>query len=152
MWYFSNCFQEILRKIESDLQDSTYTKSHIELFCTAMSPIWLNTSTLSDYYSLFVSLTSSLVLSQNYLNKIPFQAFVNSRSTYCFVDLKFVDTHHLKTSATLPVTLCLFDGLSNNIISKTVNLPIIFPTSNCMNLDLYVTLLDFSCSLVLGYH
>ena len=28
----------------------------------------------------------------------------------------------------------------------------IFPTSNCMNLDFYVTLLDSSCSLVLEYN
>jgi len=63
-----------------------------------------------------------------------------------------VDTHHLKTSATPPVALCLFDGSSNSTISEIANLPIIFSTSNCMNLDFYVTLLDSSCSLVLGYN
>jgi len=63
-----------------------------------------------------------------------------------------VDTHHLKTSATPPVALHLFDGSSNSTISEIANLPIIFSTSNCMNLDFYVTLLDSSCSLVLGYN
>ena len=63
-----------------------------------------------------------------------------------------MDTHHLKTSATPPVALCLFDGSSNSTISKIANLPIIFSTSDCMNLDFYVTLLDSSCSLVLGYN
>ena len=63
-----------------------------------------------------------------------------------------MDTHHLKTSATPPVALHLFDGSSNNTISKIAKLPIIFSTGDCMNLDFYVTLLDSSCSLVLGYN
>ena len=117
-----------------------------------MSLIRLNVSTLSDPHSLFVSLTSLLILGQDHLNKIPFHTFVNSRSTHCFVDSKFVDTHHLKTSATLPVALCLFDGSSNSIISEIANLPIIFSIGDCMNLDFYVTLLDYSYSLVFGYN
>ena len=117
-----------------------------------MSPIQLNASAFSDLHSLFASLTSPLILGQNCLNKILFQALVNSRSTHCFVDLKFMDTHYLKTFTTPPVALCLFDGSSNSIISKIANLPIIFPTSDCMNLDFYITLLDSSCSLVLGYN
>ena len=117
-----------------------------------MSFIWLNVSALSNPHFFFVSVTSLLILGQDYLNKISFQALVNSRSTYCFVDSKFVDTHHLKTSATLPVILCLFDGLLDNIISKIANLLIIFPSSNCINLDFYVTLLDSSCSLIIGYN
>ena len=117
-----------------------------------MSPIWLNVFTLSDPHSLFVSLTSSLILGQDYLNKIPFQALVNSSSTHCFVDSKLINTHHLKTFTTSSVALYLFDSLSNTTISKIANLPIIFSTSDCMNLDFYITLLDSSCSLVLGYN
>ena len=71
---------------------------------------------------------------------------------HCFVDSKFVDTHYLKTSATPPVALCLFDGLSNSTISEIANLPIIFSTGDCMNLDFYITPLDSSCSLVLEYN
>ena len=63
-----------------------------------------------------------------------------------------MNTYHLKTFVTPPVALCLFDEPSNSTISKIANLPIIFPTSDYMNLDFYVTLLDFSCSLVLGYN
>jgi len=63
-----------------------------------------------------------------------------------------MDTHHLKTSVTPLVALHLFDGSSNSTISEIANLLIIFPTSNCMTLDFYVTLLDSSCSLVLGYN
>ena len=117
-----------------------------------MSPIQLNTSALSDSHSLFVSLTSPLILGQDHLNKIPFQALIDSRSTHCFVDSKFVDTHHLKTSATLLVAFLLFDKLSNSTISEIANLPIIFSISDCINLDFYVTLLDSSYSLVLGYN
>ena len=117
-----------------------------------MSPIWLNVSTLSDSHSLFVSLTSPLILGQDHLNKIPFWAFANSRSTHCFVDFKFVNTHHLKISATPLVALHLFDGPSNSNISKIANLPIIFPIGDCINLDFYVTPLDYSYSLVLGYN
>jgi len=58
-----------------------------------------------------------------------------------------VDTHHLKTFATPPVALHLFDSSS-----KIANLSIIFSTGDCMNLDFYITSLDSSCSLVLGYN
>ena len=132
--------------------DYIQTEGYIELLCAATSLIQLNASALSDPHALFVFLTSPLILSQDYLNKILFQALINSGSTHCFVDSKFVDTHHLKTSATPLVVLCLFDGSSNSIISKISNLPIIFSTGDCMNLDFYVTLLDSSCSLVLGYN
>ena len=63
-----------------------------------------------------------------------------------------MDTHHLKTSATPLVALHLFDDSSNSTISKIANLPIIFSTGDCMNLDFYVTPLDSFCSLVLGYN
>ena len=151
-WYSSSCFRKTLGKIESDPQDSIQTEGRVELPCIATSPIRLNASALSDPHSLFISLTSPLILGQDHLNKIPFRALVDSGSTHCFVDSKFVDTHHLKTSTTPPVALRLFDGLSNSTISEIANLPIIFSTGDCMNLDFYVTPLDSSCSLVLGYN
>ena len=101
---------------------------------------------------MFISLTFSLILGQDHLNKILFQALVNSRSTYCFIDLKFVDIYHLKISVTLPVALHLFDSSSNSTISETATLSIIFPTSNYMSLNFHVTPLDSSCFLVLGYN
>ena len=151
-WYSSSCFQETLRKIESDPQDSVQTEGHVELSCTAMSPIWLNASALSNPHSLFVSLISLLILGQNHLNKILFWALVDSESTHCFVNSKSVDTYHLKTTATPLVALYLFNSLSNSTISEIANLPIIFSTGDCMNLDFYVTSLNSSCSLVLGYN
>ena len=117
-----------------------------------MSPVRLNISALSNPYLLFVSLTSLLILSQDHLNKILFWALVNSRSTHCLVDSKFVDIHHLKTSATPLVALHLFDSSSNSTISEIANLLTIFSTGDCMNLNFYVTPLNSSCSLVLGYN
>ena len=117
-----------------------------------MSPIQLNASTHSNSHLLFVFLISSLILGQDHLNQILFQALINFGSTHCFVDFKFVNTYYLKTSATPPVALCLFDSSSNSTISKITNLPIIFLTGNCINLDFYITLLDSSCFLVLGYN
>ena len=63
-----------------------------------------------------------------------------------------MDTHCLKTSVTSLVALHLFDGSSNNTIFKVADLPIIFSTSDCMNLDFYITPLNSFCSLVLGYN
>ena len=138
--------------LRNSRKDSAQTEGYIELPCAATSLIRLNTSALSDSHSLSVSLTSPLILGQDHLNKIPFWALINSGSTHCFVDSKFVDTHHLKTFATPLVALCLFDGSSNSTISEIANLSIIFSTSDCMNLDFYVTPLDSFCFLVLGYN
>ena len=137
--------------MESKSWDSAQTKGHIEISCTTTSSIQLNTSALSNSYFFFVFLTSLLILGQNHPNKILFQALINSRSTLCFVDSKFVDTHYLKTSIIPLVTLYLFIGSLNNI-SEIANLPIIFSTSYYMNLDFNTTLIDSSCSLVLGYN
>lgn len=136
--------QESLRKLEYGSQDSTQASGCIELICAALSPIRLNTSTLFNSYSLFVSLISPLVLGQNYLNKIPFHTLIDSRFTHCFVDSNFVHIHTLKTCSVSPIKLYLFDDLSNTTISKIVALPIIFPSSKNITLDFYITLLDSS--------
>jgi len=73
-------------------------------------------------------------------------------STYCFVNLKFIDIYTLETSAILLIAFHLFDSLSNNTISEIAILSVIFSTGDYMNLNFYVTLLNSSCSLVLGYH
>ena len=117
-----------------------------------MSPVWLNAFALSNPHSLFVSLTSPLIFGQDHLNKILIWALIDSGSTYCFVDSKFIDTHYLKIFATPPVALYLFDSSLNSTISEIANLPIIFSTSNCINLDFYVTPLNSSYSLILRYN
>ncbi|KAL1942409.1 hypothetical protein VTO73DRAFT_6011 [Trametes versicolor] len=47
--------------------------------------------------------------------------------------------------------LRLFDGTSNQIITRTVNLPLHFPSGEVISVDFYVTPLDKSVSAVLGY-
>ena len=51
-----------------------------------------------------------------------------------------------------PIELKLIDGTSNSIITQAVKLPISFPTGETFNIDFYVTPLDSSCPLVLGYN
>ena len=46
----------------------------------------------------------------------------------------------------------LFDGTSNSVITQSIALPVEFSTGECMNVNFYVTLLDLSCSMVLGYN
>ena len=76
---------------------------------------------------------------------------VDSGSIYCFLDFSFAHGHSLPTTPTPSIELCLFDGTSNNIISKVVLLPVKFLSGECMTLDFYITLLDSCCSLVLDY-
>ena len=116
-----------------------------------MSPIHLNVSTLSNPNSLCIPLVSPLVCASDHLQPIPIQMLVNSGSTHCFLDFAFARGHSLPTTPTPPVELCLFDGTLNNIISEVVLLPIRFPSSECMTLNFYVTLLDSCYSLVLDH-
>jgi len=115
-----------------------------------MSPIRLNASALSDLNSLCIPLVSPLVCAPDYLQPIPIQTLVDSGSMHCFLDSAFACGHSLPTIPTLPVELHLFDGTSNNIISELVSLPVKFPSSECMTLDFYITLLDSCCSLCQG--
>jgi len=116
-----------------------------------MSPMRLNASALSDPNSLCIPLVSPLVCALNPLQPIPIWTLVDSGSMHCFLDSVFTYEHSLSTTLTLPVELHLFDGTLNNIISEVVLLPVKFPSSKCMTLDFYVTLLDSCCSLVLDY-
>ena len=111
----------------------------------------LNVSALSNPNSLCIPLVSPLVCAPDHLQPIPIQTLVDSRSTHCFLDSAFAREHSLPTTPTTPVELCLFDGTSNNIISKVVSLPVKFPSGEYMTLDFYVTPLDSCCSLALGH-
>ena len=127
------------------------TRGHVELICATISLMYLNASALSDPNSLCIPLISPLVCALDHLQPIPIWTLVDSRSTYCFLDSAFAHRHFLPIIPTLPVELCLFNGTSNNIISKVVSLPVKFPSGKYMTLDFYVTLLDSCYSLVLGH-
>lgn len=81
------------------------------------------------------------ILGKDYF-KISFHALVNSRLTYYFVDLKFMSIHNLKIFSIPLVELCLFDELLNSTISEVVALSVVFPSSECMNLNFYIILLN----------
>ena len=69
--------------------------------------------------------------------------------TAIFINTAFVYTYFIPILLILSMELGLFDGLSSNIISKTISLLITFLFSNQINLDMYITLLDFFYLLVL---
>ena len=51
-----------------------------------------------------------------------------------------------------PIELKLFDRTCNSIITESLQLPVLSPTGESMTIDFYVTLLDSSCSVVLGFN
>jgi len=146
-----SALQEPLRKLEHGSQDSAQTGSCIELVCATTSPMCLNAFALSNPNSLCIPFVSPLVCAPDHLQPILIQILVNSGFMHYFLDSAFVRRHSLPTTPTSPVELRLFDGTSNNIISEVVLLPVKFPSSECMTLDFYVTLLDSCCLLVLGH-
>ena len=92
-------------------------------------------STLSDPNSLMPSIS----------------ALVDSGSSHCFVDSKFINKHSLETYAIPPLELCLLDGSSNIFVTKATELNIQFSTGEVTSETFFVTLLDSSCMLVLGH-
>ena len=113
-----------------------------------MEVVRLNASALSDPNSLRVSLTSSLI--SDFFSE--FSALVDSGSTHCFVDTGFVHSHQLSITPVKPIELKLFDGTCNSVITESLQLPVLFLTGESMTIDFYVTPLDSSCSVVLGFN
>ena len=87
-----------------------------------------------------------------FLMDIIFCALIDSGSSHCFIDSKFVSKHSILTKSIPLITLWLFDGSSNSTITYMISLPIWFPTGESFDIDFYVTLLDHLCSAVLGYN
>ena len=63
-----------------------------------------------------------------------------------------MQVHSLTTYSVSPIELRLIDGTSNSIITQALDLPIRFSTGETMTVTFYVTPLDSSCPLVLGYN
>ncbi|KAJ4482074.1 hypothetical protein J3R30DRAFT_3699409 [Lentinula aciculospora] len=91
----------------------------------ANEPNKVNTSTLSyDERSFTIPLTIDFAL-RNISAKLSFVSLLDSGSTNCFIDSRFVYKHALPTSSISPINLRLFDGsLSPKPISKTTSLNI----------------------------
>jgi hypothetical protein len=77
---------------------------------------------------------------------------VDSGSSNCFIDTTFVNEHVISTFSISPLQLCLFDGTTNSTITQAINLSVHFQTSDITLMTFYVTLLDGSCSPVLGHN
>ena len=107
----------------------------------------LNTSALSDPNAL-IPLVS--ILPYNIENIC---ALMDSGSTHCFVDIQFVHQNKLTTCTISPVTLRLFDGSLNFVITQAVDLSILFPaTGDVTPMTFYLVLLDSECKIVLGHN
>ena len=68
------------------------------------------------------------------------------------MDPSLVHTQNLPVTSVPPIELKLFDGTSNSMITQSLALPVLFPTGESMTIDFYVTPLDLSCAVVLGYN
>ena len=107
----------------------------------------LNVSALSDPNAL-IPLVSALPY-----NLENICALMDSESTHCFVDLQFALKNTLTTRTISPVTLQLFDGTLNFVITQAVDLSILFPaTGDVTPMDFYLALLDSECKIVLGHN
>src|SRR5882724_4238197 len=71
-------------------------------------------------------------------------------SLYCLIQVYF-QTQHLPEYGIPPIKLHLIDGTSSSVISQALNLQMDFPNRESQNLTFYVTPLDQSCMIVLGY-
>ena len=71
---------------------------------------------------------------------------IDSRSTHCFVDSKFAHTHDL------PLTSISLDGTSNATITQSFQFLVTFDSGETMTVNMFVTPLNSSCSVVLGYN
>ena len=77
---------------------------------------------------------------------------VDSGSTDEFINTSLVRSLSLPTVSIPPIELKLFDGTSNTYLTETVDIPVSFPSGESMTIPCYVTPLDPSCNMVLGYN
>jgi len=78
---------------------------------------------------------------------------VDSGSTHCFVATKYALGHTLSTYSIPPITLWLFDGTSNFVITQATDLSVKFPASSDVTpMTFYLAPLDSECMIVLGHN
>ncbi|KAG6327119.1 hypothetical protein ID866_11970 [Astraeus odoratus] len=77
---------------------------------------------------------------------------LDSGSSHCFIDPVFIKAHKTIVEEISPIPLCLFNGTCNSFITQLAHFSIHFPSGNVTPFSFYVTPLDSSCSLVLGYN
>src|SRR5882724_7949234 len=92
-----------------------------------------------------------LFLTSDTLPNTVLKSLVDSGSSDSFIDSVIIQTQHLPAYGIPPIKLRLIDGTSNSVILQALDLKIRFPTGESQNLTFYVTPLDQSCTIVLGY-
>jgi Ty3 transposon peptidase len=113
----------------------------------AVTEVCLNASAPFEPDAVFLSITTSLISAL-----IIFKALVDSGSTHCFVDHQFITIHNLITYSVPPIRLKLFNGTSNQTITHAIDIPLQISPGHVTLFTFYVTPLNSSCSIVLGYN
>ena len=111
----------------------------------AQTTVTLNTS-ITTPDALIIPVTSESI------PDTPLMSLVDLGSSDSFIDLGFVDKHHLAAYTIPAIRLHLIDGTCNSIITQAIRLHLHFSSSEKQHVNFYVTPLDSSCTLVLGYH
>ena len=138
--------EELPKKRLSSPLASTQPEDCIISSYATMEAVCLNASTLSDPNSLCVQLTPTSVPDSI------ITTLVDSGSTHCFVDSKFAHTHNLLLTSIPLIQLRLFDSTSSATITQSFQFPVTFDSGESMTVNMFVTPLNSSCSVVLGYN
>jgi hypothetical protein len=81
-----------------------------------------------------------------------FPALVDCGSSHCFIETSLIQKQKLHTYLIPPILLCLFDSTCNATISEAIDLSICFSSGKVTSETFYITPLDSSCLIVLGYN
>src|SRR6202035_2194110 len=85
--------------------------------------------------ALFLPVTTSLLP-----NTIIFKALVDSGSTHCFINSRFVEEKNMTTYPINPIRLKLFDGSSSShMITKAIDIPLQIAPGHITPFTFYVT-------------
>ena len=106
----------------------------------------LNAAAFDDPDSLVLLLTLPSIPSST-----PAPALIDSGSSHCFIDSSFVARFNVATQNISPLRLRLLDGSDAHIISRSVEMPVVFPCGERFTLEFLIAPLDPNCPLVLGH-
>jgi len=80
-----------------------------------------------------------------------FEGLVDSGSSDCFLDSLFVAKFNLPFREIAPLPVALIDGTVNTHVTRVVSLPIEFSCGYVCELEFFVTKLEGTYPVVLGY-
>ena len=111
----------------------------------AQTIVTLNTS-ISTPDALIILVTSETIPDTRLMS------LVDSGSLDSFINLGFVENHHLAVYIIPAIRLHLIDSTCNSIITQAIKLHICFSSGEKQTVNFYVTPLDSGCTLVLRHH